>query len=204
MKQLRFFLHLLLLLYLTSCISTSNKILSPNFEKVNKEGTILIYLKNDYSEIANEALFEKTIIPVSRNRIKIIYPPQAEWDLRAKGFIYKDTSTYKNLSKEGDYYFLYVDVFDIRDPDELEIQSKEEKQMNGEPDLTKQLKLKFRLYSLQSKRFIYTGVVNGNAGAHSSDRKNGGTVTFNVHTLSGVYTKGIKKGLNSMLKHCGL
>ncbi len=32
--------------------------MSPNFEKVDKEGIILIYLKNNYSEIANEELFE--------------------------------------------------------------------------------------------------------------------------------------------------
>lgn len=102
-----------MLLQLSSCISTSNKIVSPNFEKVEEEGIILIYLKNDYSEIANEELYEKTIVPVSRNRIKIIYPPQAEWHLRAKGFIYKDTATYKNLLNENKYYFLYVDVFDI-------------------------------------------------------------------------------------------
>jgi hypothetical protein len=199
-----FFFLLLLLLQLSSCISTSNKIVSPNFEKVEEEGIILIYLKNDYSEIANEELYEKTIVPVSHNRIKIIYPPQAEWNLRAKGFIYKDTSTYKNLVNENKYYFLYVDVFDIQDPDELSIQSKEEVRMHGEPDLSKRLKLKFRLYSLQSKSFIYTGIVQGHASAYGTERNNGKVISFNVHELSGVYKKSIKRGLSAMLKHCGL
>jgi hypothetical protein len=203
-NKLRFFLYLPLLLLVYSCISTSNKIMSPNFEKVDKEGIILIYLKNNYSEIANEELFEKTIVPVSKNHIKIVYPPQVEWDLRAKGFVYKDTSTYKNLLGEGEYYFLYVDILDVRDPDELEIQSKEERQMQGEPDLSKKLKLKFQLYSLQSKRFIYTAIVNGQAGAYSQERKNGGSVSFNVHTLPGIYKKSIKQGISSMVKHCGL
>ncbi|MCU0383799.1 MAG: hypothetical protein MUF68_07000 [Cyclobacteriaceae bacterium] len=76
--------------------------------------------------------------------------------------------------------------------------------MHGEPDLSKRLKLKFRLYSLRSKRFIYTGIVQGHASAYGTQKDNGKNITFNIHELSGVYKKSVKRGLSAMLEHCGL
>jgi hypothetical protein len=46
--------------------------------------------------------------------------------------------------------------------------------------------------------------VQGHASAYGTQKDNGKNITFNIHELSGVYKKSVKRGLSAMLEHCGL
>ncbi len=176
---------------------------SPNFEKISDDAILIVYLSNTYSPIENEQLFENTIAPLCKQRVKVLFEPQAEWDLRKKGFVPGDVSTYDNLTKHGNYFIVHINLYDVREPEKFDYQFLEYEQIQNKVDVSRSLKLSVRIFSVRSKDYIYSGIVSGNVQTMGYTRSNG-QETVSPFTLSRLYKKAVKRGVLSMLKHCGL